>query len=220
MAEKSDKKPDDKAAAAPKDATQAPEAKKGGGVLLKNTPVLMAIVMLVEAIVLFAGFKMLGGSPKSAQGAEFASGETKDEHSDSHGDAHADAHGGGGHGDAHGGGAAPTDKKKTAEIPVVDFKAPNRQNGRLYLYDVSVAVLTKGDLKAKVEGALKDREQTVKDRIRTIISQSDPEKLGGGSEPGLETLRRQIKHQLDELIGEGLIDEVLIIKCIPFRQEF
>ena len=46
------------------------------------------------------------------------------------------------------------------------------------------------------------------------------EKLGGGSEPGLETLRRQMKHQLDEIIGEGMIEEVLIPRCIPYRQDF
>ena len=60
----------------------------------------------------------------------------------------------------------------------------------------------------------------IKDRVRTIIAQNDPEKLGGGSEPGLETLRRQVKHQLDGIIGEGLIDEVLIPKCIPIRSDF
>jgi len=36
------------------------------------------------------------------------------------------------------------------------------------------------------------------------------DKLGGGSEPGLETLRRQVKYQLDEIMGEEMIDEVLI----------
>ena len=60
----------------------------------------------------------------------------------------------------------------------------------------------------------------IKDRIRTIIAQSDPEKLGGGSEPGLETLRRQVKYQLDEIVGEGVIDEVVVPKCIPFPVNF
>jgi flagellar basal body-associated protein FliL len=60
----------------------------------------------------------------------------------------------------------------------------------------------------------------IKDRVRTIIAQSDPDKLIGGAEPGLETLRRQVKYQLDEIIGEGLIDEVLVPKCIPFRTDF
>jgi len=60
----------------------------------------------------------------------------------------------------------------------------------------------------------------IKDRIRTIIAQSDPEKLGGGSEPGLETLRRQVKYQLDEIVGEKIVDEVLVPRCIPFRTDY
>ena len=68
----------------------------------------------------------------------------------------------------------------------------------------------------KTKAILTDRAALIKDRIRTIIAQSDPEKLGGGSEPGLETLRRQIKYQLDEIVGEGVIDEVVVPKCIPF----
>src|SRR5437763_653202 len=122
MSDKPDKKSDEKGAAPTKDAAPPAETKKGGG-FLKSTPALMAVVMVIEAVLLFAGFKMFGGSPKSAQGSEFASGDAKEEH-DSHGDAHSSS----GHGDSHGGGsAAPADKKKTAEIPVIDFKAPNRQ---------------------------------------------------------------------------------------------
>jgi len=60
----------------------------------------------------------------------------------------------------------------------------------------------------------------IQDRIRTIIAQSDPEKLSGGLEPGLETLRRQVKYQLDEIIGPEMIDEVLVPRCIPFRTDY
>jgi flagellar basal body-associated protein FliL len=56
----------------------------------------------------------------------------------------------------------------------------------------------------------------IQDRVRTIIAETDPEKLGGGAEPGLETLRRQVKYQLDEIVGDGLIDDVLIPQCLPF----
>ena len=65
-----------------------------------------------------------------------------------------------------------------------------------------------------------DNQALITDRVRTIMAQSDPEKLGGGSEPGLETLRRQVKHQLDDVIGDGLVEEVLIPRCIPFRTDF
>jgi flagellar basal body-associated protein FliL len=112
------------------------------------------------------------------------------------------------------------DKDHAVELNVVDFKAPNTQNGRRYLYDVSVYVSVKGEFEAKVKDRIKDRDALIRDRLRTIIGQMDPEKLGGGSEPGLETLRRQVKSQLEIIIGDGMIDEVLVPRCIPFRADF
>jgi flagellar basal body-associated protein FliL len=185
--------------------SHAPEEKKsaGGGAgaaILRSTPALLGVVMVVEALVLFAGFKMFNGSPQSAGADEV---ETTD----------------GANGTLKGIGVK-SEKKKVIELNVLEFKAPNKQTGRLFLYDVSVFVTVKTEFKERVEAAFKEREATIKDRVRTIISQSDPEKLGGGTEPGLETLRRQVKHQLDEIIGDGMIEEVLIPRCIPYRQDF
>ncbi|MGB7158587.1 MAG: hypothetical protein WBD40_11010 [Tepidisphaeraceae bacterium] len=216
MAEKAEKKPD--AAAAP--AAGAGEKKDGhgakaggGGGLLTKVPVLMGGVMIIEAVVLFAGFKFLGGgAPKSAEGADIAHLDTEGGHGEGHGE-------GGGHGD--GGAKAPAvDKKKSVEINVLDFRAPNKQSGRTFLYDVSIYLVTRNEFAEQVKQTIKDREALIKDRIRTIIAQSDPEKLGGGSEPGLETLRRQVKYQLDEIVGEQMISEVLVPRCIPFRTEY
>ena len=116
--------------------------------------------------------------------------------------------------------AAAVDPKKIYEINVVEFRAPNKIGGRTFLYDVSIYAVTKGRNKAIIEAAIKDRGALIKDRVRTIIAQSDPDKLGGGAEPGLETLRRQVKYQLDEIVGAGLVDEVLVPRCIPFRTDF
>ena len=105
-------------------------------------------------------------------------------------------------------------------VALLEFKAPNKKSGRSFLYDVAMSVVTKTENKEKVEAAVKAREATIKDRVRTIIAQCDPEQLGGGSEPGLETLRRQVKFQLEEIFGEGLVDEVIVPRCTPYRQEF
>ena len=208
MAEKADKKPDAAAAAAAGDKKDAKGAKTAGGgaaALLTKTPVMMGGVMLLEALVLFAGFKFLGAGAPRADAA--ITGHLDD---------------GTGHGDpAHGGGkSAAADKKKTVEINVLDFKAPNKLSGRTFLYDVSIYLVTKHEHAESVKQTIKDREALIKDRIRTIIAQSDPEKLGGGSEPGLETLRRQVKYQLDEIVGEQMISEVLVPRCIPFRTDY
>jgi hypothetical protein len=203
-------KPQKKETAPAASAAAGDEAKtpaKGG--FLTKMPVLLSGVMVLEAVLLIAGFKMFGGSPKAAAGAEL----TKD-----------DGHGGegGGHGEHGEGGGGAVDMKTPAEISVVDgFRSPNKVSGHTYFYDVSIVVRTKpGDVADKVKKAIDSHGSLIKDRLRTIIAQSDPEKLGGGSEPGLETFRRQVKFQLDEIVGEGLIDEVLVPRCIPFRTDF
>ena len=221
---------------APADKGHGEKGKEGEGKaakagMLSKTPVLLGVAMVLEAVVLFAGFKFLGGSPKTA-GAEVAA---VDGHGDAEGhdakaaegheekktDDHADAHG---EKAADGHDAAPhtgkVDKKKRVELAVVDFRAPNKQGGRMFLYDVTICVQIRADAEEKTKTILTERSGLIKDRVRTIIAQSDPEKLGGGSEPGLETLRRQIKYQLDEIVGEGIIDEVLVPRCIPFPVNF
>ncbi len=205
MAVKTEKKPD--AAAAPgAEKKDAKPAKGAGGGLLTKTPVLMGGVMLIEAVVLFAGFKFLGAGAPPADAANVA-------HLDEGGSGD-DGHGG------EDGKRVAVDRKKTVEVNVLDFKAPNKLAGRTFLYDVSIYLVTKHEFAEQVKQTIKDREALIKDRIRTIIAQSDPEKLGGGSEPGLETLRRQVKYQLDEIIGDEMISEVLVPRCIPFRTDY
>lgn len=211
MAEKSEKKSEEKAAApVPAPAKPAEEKKPAGGGLLKSTPVLLSLAMIIEAAVLLAAFKMLNGGPKSAHADELALSEG----SGGHGAAS-------GHGGEQGGGGGKVNPKALVEVSVLEFKAPNKLTGRTFLYDVSICIVIRAENKEKVKAAIESREATIKDRVRTIIAQSDPEKLGGGSEPGLETLRRQVKCQLDEIIGgEGMIEEVLVPRCIPFRADF
>jgi flagellar basal body-associated protein FliL len=196
MADK-EKKGEEKSPAAAPAAEKKAGGGGGGGGLLKSTPALLGVVMVVEAAVLFGGFKMLGGGPKDSHGAEPHDGKhaTDDKH-------------------------AKPDPKTLVEVAVLEFKAPNRVNGNSYLYDVKIYVSAKPDNQKALTDVITARSATIQDRVRTIISQSDPSKLGGGTEPGLETLRRQVKYQLDEIVGEGMVEEVLIPKCIPYRSEF
>ena len=214
MSDKAEKKP-----AEPAKEGDAHGAKKaaGGGImgLLTKLPVMLGGVMIIEAAVLFAGFKFLGsGNPNAVAGADLTKEHASAE--EGHGEAAAE----GGHGEGADGAPVKVDPKKQVELLVVEFRAPNKQSGRTFIYDVSIYLMTRGQRVEKTKSAIKDREAQIKDRIRTIIAQSDPDKLGGGSEPGLETLRRQVKYQLDELLGEGVVEEVIIPRCIPFRADF
>ncbi|QOV91618.1 hypothetical protein [Humisphaera borealis] len=175
----------------------------------------MGVIMLIEAVIIIGGIKFLGAGPKSADAAAGAV-DAHDEHGgDAHGDAHGDGHGGGG-----GGAPGGSKDKKIVELQLIEMRAPNKVSGRTLIFDVSIFVSLKGDREEAVKTTIAARKALITDRIRTIIAQSDPEKLGGGSEPGLETLRRQIKHQLDEILEKGTIDEVLVPRCIPFRADY
>ena len=205
MSDKAEKKPEEKPAAAEGDK----KAAGGGGGLLSKTPVLMGIVMLLEAVVLIGGIKFIGGGPKSADAAAGAV------------DGHDAAGGkGDGLGDGHGGGGGGKDAKKVVELPVLEMRAPNKVSGRMLIIDVSIKVAVKSDKEEAVKATIAARQGLITDRVRTIIAQSDPEKLGGGAEPGLETLRRQVKHQLDEIFDKGTIEEVLVPRCTPFRADY
>lgn len=109
--------------------------------------------------------------------------------------------------------------EKSVEIPLFTppMKLPNAQSGRLYLYDIELVAVVEEKNKHKMEEMLKEKKAAVLDRIRTIVASSDPKSL---SEPGLETLRRQIGYQLEQDLGHDLVKELLIPKCTPFRAEF
>lgn len=227
MSEKPDHKPDASAGAEKGD--KAP-AKKGG--LMTKTPVLLGGVMVLEAVVLFAGFKFLGGGAKPANaGAVLATSEEGSGEHGSGGEGHGGAKAGegehGGGGGEHGGGGVEgggtggsSVKKKFVELKVVEFRAPNKQTGKTIIYDVAVYAVIKGDKADAAKRVIEDRSALIQDRIRTIMARNDPERLGGGSEPGLETLRRQVKHELDEIMGDAMVEEVLIPRCIPFASGY
>lgn len=183
------------------------EQKKGpmGGIkgLLTKLPVLISGVMVLEAALLVGGYLMFAGGPGSADAAHLLA--------EGYGEGAGEA--GEGDGGSHYG-------ADYAEITVDSFRAPNRLDGRTYLYDVEISIRVKADGKETVEKKLASSTALVRDRMNRIVAQIDPQKLNGAVEPGLETLRRQVKYQLDLIVGEGLIEEVLVPQCIPYRTDY
>lgn len=179
----------------PKEEAAGGEEKAKKAPIWSKTPVLITAIMVVEAGILLGVFKVMSGGGAKPAAAEVSLATGEGEH-----------------------GSSTTKPGSLTEVPTLSERFPNVMSGRRYLYDVAIVALVKTENKAAIEEVFRARESMIKDRVRTIIAQSDPSKLGGGDEPGLETLRRQIKHQLEEITGrEGLIEEILIPRCIPFR---
>ncbi|MEL7238515.1 MAG: hypothetical protein AAGK78_06610 [Planctomycetota bacterium] len=194
------------------------EAPKKGGILgmLTKLPVLIGGVMVLEGILLVAGMKMFAGGPEAAD-ADHA--EEVAYVLDDHGDPVLDDHGDpipaeAGHGDDHVG------PDELVEVEVGSFRASNHMDGRRYIYDLELSVRVKNASKDKVAAKLEKSTALIRDRMNGIIARIEPQKLNGATEPGLETLRRQVKYQLDLIVGDGYVKEVLVPRCIPYRTDY
>ena len=196
------------------DASKDEPAKKGGVMgLLSKLPVLIGGVMTVEAVVLFVALKGFGG-PAAAE-AHGPEGHAEVAYQlDDHGEPVLDDHGNPIPLEPH------PEGPELVEVPVDSFRAQNQLDGRTYLYDVDISVQVPSEFADEVKAKLEGSTGLVRDRMTRIIRSIDPQKLNGTAEPGLETLRRQVRYQLDLIVGEGLIEEVLVPRCIPYRTSY
>ncbi len=173
---------------AEREAREDAAPKPGGGKKKFAIIGLISGVMIVEGVAIFVATRFLAGStpvPASAAGLE----------------------GGGGFGEAgkgHGAPPAPTEK----EVVVAQFRAMNDRTGRNIIYDVKVYGRVAGDKVEPVQKLVEEKKATIEDRMTKVIRAADPQFF---KEPGLETLRRQIKHEVDAALGENNgVQEILI----------
>jgi flagellar basal body-associated protein FliL len=157
------------------------------------TGLILVAIMAAEGGLIFAGMKMFGAGASSSSAGEV---EREGE-----------------------GGALSDDEDKPrgelAEVLLADTDAFNNRSGRLYVYHIQVTGLVKAVDKERVEQQVETRQATIRDRINTIIRGADPQHL---NEPGLETLRRQIQFELNEVLGDdSLVLELLIPKLLQSR---
>jgi len=103
----------------------------------------------------------------------------------------------------------------SAEIDVCELDAFNSLSGRLNVYHLKVCALVANDNVDAFAKLVEARDNTIRDRIQTIIRRAEPDQL---SEPGLATLKRQIKFELGRILAdETLIQEILIPQLLQSR---
>jgi flagellar basal body-associated protein FliL len=190
---------------------EKPEAqsaeKPAGTAKKKQTLMMMGVllgVMAVEGAGVYCAVKYLGGGPKVVAAEGLASA----------------AKSAGGHGE--GGESAEGEKaavaSKDAELLVVKFKAPNMKSGRLFLYDIEVYAKTRREKADTLKKTIENYKATIEDRLNRVVRAAEPQDL---QEDGLETIRRQVRHELTQIVGdEKMIEEILIPKCTPFKVEY
>jgi flagellar basal body-associated protein FliL len=172
--------------------TNAAEAPSDGGKPKSKMKKLIVIggLMLVEGIVIFAGVKFLGGSPTESEAQEMPAEVSNMEQ-------------------------LLEDIGRETELEIAKISAYNNRPGNQMVYNLTVSCRVNTDVKEKAESLLELRSMTIQDRIQKVIRNADPQFM---TEPGLETIRRQIKFELDQILGtDALINEILIPEIVQAR---
>lgn len=109
----------------------------------------------------------------------------------------------------------PLNLDDKVEVDICEVDAFNRKEGRLYVYNISLSALIPAESVEKMQNFVDVRNASIKDRVQFVIRAADPKHL---NDPSLETIKRQLKFELNNLLGgEELIEEVLIGKLLQSR---
>jgi len=109
----------------------------------------------------------------------------------------------------------PTSKPGTEfkEVEVANVRVPHVTGSRTTLYAMRVVAVVKFEQYDEIKKTLDAKKWTLTDTVSRVIRQAAESEI---SEPRLETLRRKMKFELNELCGEEhAIEQVLIPECMP-----
>jgi hypothetical protein len=210
----------------------------GALMAVEGVGVFFAAKMFAGAPQMAAADEGHADEPDAAHGDTTMSGESghdsPGDHGGSGGDGHgakADAHGSKGTGhdakpDAHAGekadahGTKPDGKGKEpsgtmmkpvdsmSEIELADCRLHNSRSGRMILVRIRVSALVAAADHVRAKSLVEAKKSRIQDRISSVIRSSEPKYL---NEPGLETLKRILKHEFGQLMGDNqIIREVLV----------
>lgn len=111
---------------------------------------------------------------------------------------------------------APFEESK--ELEVAHVRVQNANGARTILYSVTITARVRRENEAMVQEFLDNRKATLNDAISRIIRSTDEKHL---AEPGLETLKRQVRFELSNLIGDDtIIEQILIPEFTPLPTGF
>jgi hypothetical protein len=144
---------------------------------------IVAGLMLGEGAAIFVGIKLIGGTSPAAGAASTETG-------------------------AGAGGSLAHAEPDLVEVPVCEVDSFNKMTGKLYVYHIQVVAVVRRTAAPGFKEMVDARQATIRDRVNTVVRRAEPKFL---NEPGLETIRRQIKFELDKVFGDqDLIQELLL----------
>lgn len=155
----------------------------------KRVPIMIvAGVMLLEGVGVFVLAKLIGSAPVTVAAAEVEGEEKAPE------DANADAY---------------------AEVELVECRPSNMMSGRFITFQVRVSCLVDHKDQERAQKMAGAKRARIEDGVNTVFRSAEPKHL---AEPELETLKRRLKHEIDQIFGEDqLVKRILIPQLLQSR---
>jgi flagellar basal body-associated protein FliL len=108
--------------------------------------------------------------------------------------------------------------EESRELQVAQVRVQNDNGQRATLYGVTITARVHHERAEIMDDFLKNRAATINDAMGRLIRSADEKHL---AEPGLETLKRQIRFELSSLLGDDtVIEQVLIPEFTPLPTGF
>ncbi len=153
----------------------------------KGPAMILAIILIGEGLCVFFLTKAFNSSPAPAFAEEPRLGGTL-------------------------GNLKPADPKsqqaQLVEVDLGECRPSNRATGKLISFQIRVAVLVNATNMEQVKSVVDTRQGRIRDRINFVFRSAEPSHL---NEPGMETLKRRIKNELERVLETpDLVEEVII----------
>ena len=83
-----------------------------------------------------------------------------------------------------------------------------------YVVNCSVFAKAKKSRRDDLAALVKQHDGLIKDKLRSVIASVNPEDI---KDPHLEVVKRKLKYTMDGIVGNGLMEEILIPEWMSFR---
>ncbi|MBN2212157.1 MAG: flagellar basal body-associated FliL family protein [Sedimentisphaerales bacterium] len=111
----------------------------------------------------------------------------------------------------------PEQKKMAEVILAEDFTIDNYTAGRARIViRCGVAAKVSLENQPKLQEMVAAHQTEIKDTIRTLVSSAQPDHLRDSKK---QVIKREIKTGMEEIIGEGLIEDILLPDWQSYQQE-
>ncbi len=102
-----------------------------------------------------------------------------------------------------------------AEIEIAECRPSNKMSGKFITFQIRVSALVSYADQERANQLVRARQARLEDGVNTVIRGAGLKQL---NEPGLETIKRRLKHEVERILDDDrLIKEVLIPELLQSR---